>query len=156
MQANHSNVLPAQRIQAALSFFCIAAATLISTGCSTLPLASTAGNIEAAATADAGQYQVKMKTFGGSKMYRGTIDGPITIQTALERSGAIKKYRTMEIELFRNVEGRLQPLKMPAIYDAAKKMVRPETDYGLLAGDSILVKPQTQNPLGKVMGSFAQ
>lgn len=89
-------------------------------------------------------------------MYRGTIDGPITIQTALERSGAIKKYRNMEIELFRKVEGAYQPLKMPAIYDAGAKMVRPETDYGLRAGDSILVRTKSENPLSKVMGSFAQ
>ncbi len=80
----------------------------------------------------------------------------MTIQTALERSGAIKKYRNMEVELYRKVEGAYQPLKMLAIYDAGKKMVRPETDYGLLAGDSILVKTKSDNPLNKVMGSFTQ
>jgi len=156
MQSNPRSALPYQRIQIALSFLCFAVIAIVSTGCSALPLASTAGNIEAAVPADTGQYQVKMETFSGSKMYRGTIEGPITIQTALERSGAIKKYRSMDIELFRKVEGSYQPLKMPAIYDAGKKMVRPETDYGLRPGDSILVKTKSQNPLGKIMGNLAQ
>ncbi len=137
-----------------MSFFCIAALAMLSTGCSALPLASTAGTIGDVAPVDSGQYQVKMETFGGSKMYQGTIDGPITIQTALERSGALKKYRNMEVELFRQVEGAYQPLKMPAIYDAGKKMVRPETDYGLRNGDSILVRTKSQNPFGKVMGTL--
>lgn len=109
-----------------------------------------------AAPANAGQYQVKMETFTGSKMYKGTIEGPMTIQTALERSGAIKKYRNMDIELFRKVEGAYQPLKMPAIYNAGKKMVRPETDYGLLAGDSILVRKKSENPLTSMVGTFSQ
>ena len=86
MQSHHNSALPSQRIQVALSFFCIAAFTLMSTGCSTLPLASTAGTIADAAQADAGQYQVRMETFGGAKTYKGTIDGPLTIQTALELS----------------------------------------------------------------------
>ena len=141
-----------------LSFFCIAALAMLSTGCSALPFASSAGAIEEVAPADAGggQYQVRMETFSGAKTYIGTIDGPITIQTALERSGSIKKYRNMEVELYRKVEGTFQPLKMAAIYDAGRKQVRPETDYGLRAGDSILVKTKSENPLSKVMENFSQ
>ena len=156
MQSNHNSTLSSQRIPIALSVLCFAALVLASTGCSALPLGAAAGKIGETAPAAAGQYQVKMETFGGAKMYKGNIDGPITIQTALERSGAIKKYRNMEIELFRKVEGAYQPLQMPALYNAGKKMVRPETDYGILAGDSILVKAKSQNPLGRVMGGFAQ
>lgn len=156
MQSNHSKALPSYRIQIALSFFCIAALTLMSAGCSAVPLVSTAGTVKDVAAADAEQYQVKMETFGGSKIYKGTIDGPNTVQTAIERSGATKKFRNMEIELFRKVEGAYQPLKMVAIYDARKKMVRPETDYGLRAGDSILVKTKSENPLGMMMGTLKQ
>jgi hypothetical protein len=156
MQSNLNRALPAQRIPIALSFFCIAATVILSAGCSALPMVSSAGSIADEAAASAGQYQVRMETFGGAKTYQGTIDGPITIQTALERSGAIKKYRNMNVELFRKVEGAYQPLKMPAIYDAGNKMVRPETDYGLLAGDSILVTTQSKNPLGKLMGTLGQ
>ena len=131
---------------------------MLSTGCSALPFASSAGAIEEVAPAGAGigQYQVRMETFSGAKTYKGTIDGPITIQTALERSGSLKKYRNMEVELYRKVEGTFQPLKMVAVYDAGRKQVRPETDYGLRTGDSILVKTKSENPLHKVMENFSQ
>ena len=156
MQSNHNSALPSQRITIALSFICVAALMIMTTGCSALPLASTAGNIVDSPPATAGQYQVKMEFFSGSKMYQGDINGPVTIQDALESSGAIKKFRNMEIDLFRQVDGAYQPLKMAAIYDASKKRVRPETDYGLRAGDSIRVRTKSANPLSKVMGSFAQ
>jgi len=82
--------------------------------------------------------------------------GAFLIQTALERSGALKKYRNMKVDLFRNVEGSFQPLKMTALYDAGSRTVRPETDYGLRAGDSILVSQKTENPFSKLMESFGQ
>jgi len=156
MQPNHNSALPCQRIQIALTILCAAALMAMATGCSALPLASTAGNIVDSAPASAGQYQVKMEFFSGSKMFQGDINGPVTIQDALESSGAIKKFRNMEIDLFRQVEGAYQPLKMAALYDASKKRVRPETDYGLRAGDSIRVRTKSENPLSKVMGNFAQ
>ena len=136
----------------------MAAAATASTGCSTLPFSSAANVIVDDAPIAAGQYQLKMESaFGGAKTYKGNIDGPITIQTALERSGAIKKYRNMNVDLFRKVEGAYQPLKMSAIYDAGEKMVRPETDYGLRAGDSILVSPKSEAPtLSRMMGTFSQ
>ena len=89
-------------------------------------------------------------------MYTGNIDGPVTIQTALERSGALKKYRDMEINVFRKIEGSYQPLKMTASFDARKRLVRPETDYGLRAGDSVLVQPKTQAPFSDVLGTLSR
>ena len=157
MQSIHNSVLPWPRIRTALSFFCVAALLLMSTGCSTLPLGAGAAATTGAATANAGQYQLKMEsTFGGSKMYTGNIDGPVTIQTALERSGALKKYRDMEINVFRKIEGSYQPLKMTASFDARKRLVRPETDYGLRAGDSVLVQPKTQAPFSDVLGTLSR
>jgi len=156
MQPNHNSALTLQRIQIALSFVFVAGLMVITTGCSSLPLASTAGNIVGSPAASQGQYQVKMEFFSGSKMFQGDINGPVTIQDALESSGAIKKFRNMEIDLFRQVEGAYQPLKMAALYDASKKRVRPETNYGLRAGDSIRVRTKSENPLSKVMGNFAQ
>lgn len=157
MQSNYAEVLLSRRSQIVLSMLCIALVATVSTGCSALPVSSATNQIVDVAPADVQQYQVKMESaFGGSKVYKGTIDGPITIQTALERSGAIKKYRNMDIDLFREVEGSYKPLKMSALYDAGDRMVRPETDYGLRAGDSILVSPKSENSLGKMMGTFGQ
>ena len=158
MQFKHIAIFNTQRSLHILSCICLAIAATVSTGCSSLPLSSATNGIVEDAPVAAGQYQLKMESaFGGSKTFKGDIDGPITIQTALERSGALKKFRNMDVELFRKVEGAYQPLKMSAIYDAGEKMVRPETDYGLRAGDSILVSPKSEgSTLGKFMGTFAQ
>ena len=158
MQSKNVAISTTQRSLHILSCICIAVAATVSTGCSTLPFSSAANGIVEDAPLDAGQYQLRMESaYGGSKTYKGSIDGPITIQTALERSGAIKKFRNMNIDLFRKVEGAYQPLKMSALYDAGEKMVRPETDYGLRAGDSILVSPKSEvSTLSKMMGTFSQ
>lgn len=139
-----------------MSFLLVALLTIATTGCSTLSLATTDRDADPSVSADLGQYQVLMQAnFGKSPTYTGTIDGSLTIQDALERSGALKKYRNMEIDLFREIEGSYQPLKMSALYDPGKRIVRPETNYGLRAGDSILVKTKTENSLGKLMGQFS-
>ncbi len=157
MQTSKISVLPSRRSQFVLSIFCFMIATATSTGCSTLPVNSNANQIVDAVNPDVAQYQVKMEsTFGGAKVYQGKLEGPMTIQDALEQSGAIKKLRNMDIDLFRKVDGSYRPLQMSAIYDAGGKTVRPETNYGLRPGDSILVGPKTENSFSKIMGTFTQ
>lgn len=150
-------MLPNKRWTHALT--CLFMVTIVGamSGCSTLSLATADGQPKAPVSIDAGQYQVRLESnFGKSPTFKGDIDQALTIQDALQRSGALKKYRNMEIDLFRKVEGSYQPLKMAAIYDAGKKRVRPETNYGLRAGDSIRVKSKSENSLGKMMGQFSQ
>ena len=158
MQSKNVAISTTQRSLHILSCICIAVAATVTTGCSTLPFSSAANAIVDEAPVNAGQYQLRMESaFGGAKNFKGDIDGPLTIQTALERSGAIKKFRNMNVDLFRKVEGAYQPLKMSAVYDAGQKRVRPETDYGLRAGDSILVSPKSEaSTLSKMMGTFSQ
>jgi len=155
MHFQQTNSSSYKRAVLTLQLLCIGILAVMSTGCTPLAISRQSEGIEAEATTSAGQYQLKMVApFGKSKTYIGDIDGPLTIQTALERSGATKTLRNMDVELFRNVDGVYAPLKMPAIFDASKRMVRPETDYGLRAGDSILVRPRTENSLRKVLGKL--
>ena len=158
MNSTHVAISITQRSLSILTCVCIALAATVSTGCSSLPLSQATPDIVGEPPAAAGQYLLRMETaFGGAKSFKGDIDGPVTIQTALERSGALKKYRNMNVDLFRKVEGAYQPLKMPAVFDAGEKMIRPETDYGLRAGDSILVTPKTESSaFGQLMGTFAK
>ena len=126
------------------------------TGCTPLVMSKANEGVVSKAATSAGQYQLRMEMpFGKSETYIGDIDGPLTIQNALERSGAMKKFRAMDVDLFREVEGTYAPLKMTAVFEPGKKMIRPETNYGLRAGDSILVKPASNNPFGKMLGKMA-
>lgn len=104
--------------------------------------------------ASAEKYQVVLTgLFGKTTAFEGTIDGPITVQTAIEKSGATTKYRGMDIVLMRAVEGKYQPLKMPVEYIYRDQTVRSSQDYALHNGDRILIKPQSNSMLDKVVDS---
>lgn len=101
-----------------------------------------------------GVYRVEMTNmFGAPTVYDGTIDEQTTVQTALENSGAIRKYRDMDVSILRIVEETGKPLKMVVDYRSAKKSVRPEQDYALLPGDRVLVEAQQNSLLDRLSGS---
>lgn len=101
-----------------------------------------------------GAYRVEMSNmFGSPAIYDGVIDGPITVQTALEQSGAIGKYRNMDVSILRIVEETGRPLKMVVDYMPSKKMVRPEQDYAIMPGDRIIVQPQQNGMLERLSSS---
>lgn len=86
------------------------------------------------------QYQVVMApAVGKAQVYTGNISENLTVQGALEESGALKKFRTMKIDLFRVVEGSGQTLKMACELQPSKKIVKFEQDYQILPGDRLVV-----------------
>jgi hypothetical protein len=102
-----------------------------------------------------GMYQVEMSgNFHKSTTFQGEIDGPITVQTALERSGATDKFRSMDIVVYRVVQETGQGLKMPVEYKAGKKMVSPDQDYAIHPNDRIVVSSQSSNALDKLVDSL--
>ena len=127
-------------------------------GCSTLQIANPNNALPTASSAKQsfGEYQVRLQShFGKGKTFQGPIDGPITVQTALERSGAVEEYRAMEITLMRVVKENGQPLKLPVIYRGSKKTVRPEQDYALHPNDVIVVTAKSNNPLDKFVNALS-
>ncbi len=103
------------------------------------------------------QYLVDMQmSYGGSKKFKGNVGRGTTVQSALEASGAMKKFRSMDVVVMRNLEGTHQPLQMTCQYNPSKKTVRPETDYALQHGDRIVVTPKSENQLLKMFGTFAE
>ena len=102
-----------------------------------------------------GIYQVEMSgSFHKSTVFQGEIDGPITVQTALERSGAIDKFRGMDILIYRVVQETGQGLKMPVEYKYSQKKVRPEQDYAIHPNDRIVVSSRSNNALDKLVDSI--
>jgi hypothetical protein len=97
------------------------------------------------------KYYVEMHPEKG-KPQRVTRDlaGPTHVQTALEETGAAKKWARMHVQL-------LRPLpsggwhKMELEFDRATRRVPPEFDYALMPGDRIIVEQDTSNILDDIM-----
>ena len=93
---------------------------------------------------------------GSPKKYDGTLVAGDTVSAALVKAGAIKKFRSMDIEILRIVEkdGRNRGLRMPVIYESHLKAPAPEQDYALLDGDRIVVKPKESGSLVQMLGNM--
>jgi len=135
--------------------------TSLTTGCSSLPSALTANGLlsESAespvASSSQDQYLVDMQmSYGGTKKFKGNIGPGTTVQSAIEASGATKKFRNMDVAVMRKVEGDFQPLKMSCSYNSAKKWISPETDYALQHGDRIMITPHAESQLLQMLGTF--
>lgn len=100
-------------------------------------------------------YQVEM--LGGfSRMtgFRGEIDGPIVVQDALERSGATKKFRSMDILIVRTVEETGRQLRLEVGYVPREKSVKQEENYAILPNDRILVRAKSTNAIDQIVDSL--
>ena len=84
------------------------------------------------------------------------LTGTKTVSEALAESGSIKKYNSYDIEVLRVVQhkGVDRGLRMPIDFDAKRGGPSPEQDYALLDGDRIVIKPQQQSGLVKILGSL--
>lgn len=89
----------------------------------------------------------------------GSIVGDMTVQDALESSGAMKKYRAMDIEVLRVVDtadtGR-RGLRMKVMYVPSEKSIIAEQNYALHDGDRIVITPVSNDPMSKVIGMLGQ
>lgn len=139
-----------------LCLFALGICALSSIGCSTMfQNVSTANTPVDPAVQSAGSFFVEMRpAFGKPVVYEGQLDGPLTVQNALDRSGAIKKFRGMNIGLYRVVKENGRNLKLPVVYNFRSKSVAPEQDYALHPGDRILIDPKSNSPLDQVMDSL--
>ena len=141
-----------------ISFFCVLlGAVMASSGCCSLPSAQnlaipTAATAATQAAEPQGVYEVQMQGgFSKASVSRGVIDGPITVQTVLERSGAIDKFRNMDITVMRVVKENGQGLRLPVDYQPGKKLVRTEQNYAIHPNDRILISSRANSTLDKVI-----
>ena len=132
----------------------LACGVLLTSGCATInPFA---GRDVPVAEDSAGQYQVAMESgIGITKTFTGEIEGDVLVSEALEKSGATRKYRSMDIEVLRIVKsenGMPQPLRMQVTYAGPRKGVAPQQDYALHDGDRILVKKGSSGGISQMLG----
>lgn len=142
-------------------FACLSALIVVCglSGCSTFGL-NTANQMTEIPTNATNLYRVEMHANNGEPtIHDGVItalsDGsPFTVQSALEDSGAIDRFKRMEINVYRKVEGSSRGLKMPVTYEPGRDAVRVDQDYALHPGDRIIVKPIKQSILSVIQGGL--
>ena len=144
------------RLHSATAWLFAVSLAIIFSGCSTLNSSyDQAVPIEDGAVNSAGVYRVEIGggNFQKGSVYTGSLAKPVTVQEALVLSGAIEKYRNMEITVLRVVEESGRGLKMKIDFKPKSKSVPPEQDYAIHPKDRILVKPLTGNALDKFVDS---
>ena len=131
-------------------------AVSLSTGCASMQLGIPVAPPEQETVAQSGpMYQLEMKsTMGRTTVQRAPIEGAMTVQDALESSGALQKYRNMDITLSRIVEGSKQVLRLPVAYDPSEDHVLPEQNYALHPGDTISIGPRTSGSIESMIDSM--
>ncbi len=114
--------------------------------------------VDASVASANGSYSVEMHpNFGAPKQYNGQLTGSTTVSEALAESGAVKKFRSMDVEILRVVEhkGKSRGLRMPVKYERRLKGAASNQDYALLDGDRVVVKPMGGGSLMKMVGAIA-
>lgn len=153
---NQSNTR--SQVFSSLFFLALVSMSIMSTGCSTMTsLTNQSLPVDGSAVAANanGTYSVEMHpNFGSPKQYKGVLTGGTTVSEALSKSGAVKKFRSMDVEILRIVEhkGRNRGLRMPVNYQG-QTGPDPSQDYALLDGDRIVVKPKESSSIVKMIGS---
>jgi hypothetical protein len=83
------------------------------------------------------------------------LTDPIHVQTALEKTGALGKFRRMELELYRPLpSGGWHKMRLE--YDRSNKQVPPEFDYALLPGDRVIVTEDPRTIIDDIMARALQ
>ena len=102
-----------------------------------------------------GQYQMQLiPARGEPSVEKVNITSPVTVQDALEASGATKKFKDMKISLGRIIKDNGTLLKLPIDYQVRSKLIRPEQNYQLLPGDTLTVSPKSTDAFEKMIKSL--
>lgn len=145
------------KIKLVLSLALLVAIAALNSGCSTLGSMSISESVipPAAEGEVNGMYMVDMVPLVGKKAsHKGQIRGNMTVQNALDESGALKKMRNVKITVFRIVQGSGRTLKLPVKLQSAKRIVKFEQDYSLHPGDRIVVEARSALGLDQVLNSL--
>ena len=88
---------------------------------------------------------------GENKVVQLPHEDTLLAQTALQKSGAIKKFRRMNVSLVRARPDGRGPHKMEVKYESESQRVRPDSDYALLPGDKLIAVEDVSTPVDDAM-----
>ena len=134
---------------------CVAVVLLFS-GCSTFDTGDASAKLPGQTSAPIiGTYSVQMANrFGEVEEYTGDIDGSVTVEAALQRSGALKRNRGMEIVVLRKLAKSPRPLRLEVDYTKSEG-VSSSQNYALHPGDTIVIQPAGRDLVGGIISSIA-
>ena len=102
-----------------------------------------------------GTFEVLMKSrFGKNRKSTQTLESTVLLQDVLKASGAIKRYRAMDITIYRPVKGSPVPLQMQCDYDSSKDSVSEAENYEIYPGDQILIEEVSGSVIGKLINEI--
>ncbi|MGI9518762.1 MAG: hypothetical protein ACR2NP_17015 [Pirellulaceae bacterium] len=132
---------------------------MLLSGCATTPTnkAPLQPEMTAPAAAQGPGYKIIFANHlgGQPKIYQGRINPGMTVQDALEESGATKKYTGMLIDLARRVSDSGQVLKLPVNYDHEVSHVIDAQNYAIHPGDEILIRQNNPGPMDAMFRSIS-
>lgn len=138
----------------------ICGAVLYASGCSSLGLTPQSqvdlARSEASPGSSASQPAcvVEFRTVSGRKSEKSVpITDELFVQDALEKSGAFKRFRRMNLELQR-ITPQGQPHLMIVSYDSSKRRAEPQCNYHLRAGDRLIVTEQSGTALDDMLDAL--
>lgn len=103
-----------------------------------------------------GTYEVMMKPrYGKGSKATLPIKDTVLLQNVLESSGAVKKYKAMDITIYRPVKGSPVPLQMQCEYDAGNDSVSDAENYEIYPGDQVLLEEVANSKVGKLIGDLS-
>lgn len=86
---------------------------------------------------------VVVPALGSVDEFTVAYDNPITVQEALDQTGAMYHFPRAEVYIERMVPKAGTSHKLTTTYDYAAGGVAPETDYAIYPGDRLVVKQDT-------------
>ncbi len=103
------------------------------------------------------QYLLSMKGegWGTGVDVRGEYKQDMRIDDVLEEHDLKRKFKNMDIQIIRRVPESGQFVKMPVIYKAADRAVKPEQDYAIHPNDQIIVKQVINTMLDRFIDQIA-
>lgn len=130
---------------------------LIGTGCSMVPKSEpSAAYDQASVPPNEPMILVEMqsKESGGSTQRIPLSKAP-TLQAAVDQANATAKYRRFHIAVSR-LPGQpgLPPQKLISKYDHSKKIIPTEYDYGLRAGDRVVIVEDQRTSMNDIFGGI--
>ena len=129
----------------------LACLLLLGTGCQPINLQGKS-EIPAMETESQGMCQVQtIPQFGRATVEKLPIQPGMTVQSVLESTGAIDRFRAMSISVSRMVEGSPTVLKLPCEFSVSDRAVISHLDYAIHPGDTITIKSKPAGSLDKLI-----
>jgi hypothetical protein len=91
----------------------------------------------------------------GHEYLRAPLKENMLVQDALKGSGAISRFRRMNVVLVREIQNG-QKIRLPVKYDTTKRQVVDTNNYALHAGDWLEVTEDTSTMLDRMIASATE